>query len=207
MPEFAGIPLTSSDLKDTEPLIHNDLHITLVQQAIEEWGASCLVVWTVGSGTPCLAGIIAETPTVAFVLNETHLQATTHLVDSKITERLQQEGNSLYDKELSDRVRRVINNKVGGSDSEANDDDEAGTVKARKGKKHKAGDTTSSSAEEDMRKTKKHKKDKKTDQEEGSSKKQKNRRSVAELLLGMYKKTEKGKQCDLIIIIGRRRRE
>ena len=189
MPEFAGISLSHTDLKDCEPLIHNDLHITIVQQAIEEWDASCLVVWTVGSGTPCLAGIMSETPTVGFVLNETHMQATAHLLDSTITERLLQHGNSLYDKELSDRVHRVIN-KVVASDSEA-DGAQAGTEKARKGKKRPAGDTTSSSAEGGMKKTKKHKKNN-TDQKGSSNKPQQNRKSVAELLLARGNKTESG---------------
>ena len=84
---------------------------------------------------------MSETPTVGFVLNETHLEAASYLMDSTIAQRLQLEGNPLYDKDLTHRVRRAIK---GASDS-GDEGDHVGTEKARKGKKRKEADSSTSS--------------------------------------------------------------
>ena len=192
LPEFPGVSLSSSDIKDCEPLVHNDLHISLVQQAIDELDARCLVVWTSGSGTPLLAGVMSEVPTVGFVLNETHLQATAYEMDAKIAQRLQLEGNPLYDKDLAQLVRRAL---AGNNDS-GDEDGRIGKEKANKGKKREASEGTSGSNSEDV-KDKKHKKDKDKERDTGKKEtpkkadKGKGSKSITEMLMGPSGKQSK----------------
>ena len=122
-----------ADLDDCEPFVHNDLHVKVVRQACDEWRAKALVVWTLGSGTGVLAGILQEIPTVGLALTDTHLELASHVIDSEIANRIQLDvkGNKLYDADLHRRAQRAL----GGGES---DDDGEKDKKEKKDSKEKA---------------------------------------------------------------------
>jgi hypothetical protein len=133
------------NVEDCEPFVHNELDVSVVRQACQEWSAKALVVWTVGAGSAVLAGILGELPTVGLALCDTHLLMVAHIIDSEIANRMQVDfkGNKLYDAELH---QRAVHAMAGGdSDSEE---------KKKKGTKKKQGEDKQVDTESKAKKAK-----------------------------------------------------
>jgi hypothetical protein len=122
--------VTVENLEDCEPFVHNELDVSVVRQACQEWSAKALVVWTLGAGSAVLAGILGELPTVGLALCDTHLLMAAHVIDSAIANRMQVDfkGNKLYDADLHQRAVHAM----GGGDSES-EEKKKGTKKKKQG--------------------------------------------------------------------------
>ena len=85
----------SVDLKDQEVLCHHDLHPKVYEQAMKEWNARAVVLWTLGQGIGATVAAKIELPTLAFALSDLHDTFATYAIDSSIAHRLQVEDPSL----------------------------------------------------------------------------------------------------------------
>jgi hypothetical protein len=121
--------VTVENLEDCEPFVHNELDVSVVRQACQEWSAKALVVWTLGAGSAVLAGILGELPTVGLALCDTHLLMAAHVIDSAIANRMQVDfkGNKLYDADLHQRAVHAM----GGGDSESEEKKKAPRRRSR----------------------------------------------------------------------------
>ena len=135
------------NVEDCEPFVHNDLHVSIVQQACHEWSAKALVVWTLSAGSAKLAGMLGELPTVGFALCDTHLLMVAHVIDSEIAKRMQVDfkGNKLYDADLHQRAIQAL-----GGDSKSEEKKKKGIKKKGEDKQvDKEGKAKAKSVDED----------------------------------------------------------
>ena len=115
------------DLKDQEVLCHHDLHPKVYEQAMKEWEARAVVLWTLGQGIGAAAAARMELPTLTFALSDVHEAFATYAIDSSIAHRLQVEDPS-----LRKRLAKVL-----ADDGASDADSTAPATKKKKAKEDK----------------------------------------------------------------------
>ena len=69
-PEYTRPEPADFDVKDQAILCHHDLHYKVYEQAVKEWNARAVVLWTLGQGIGAVAAVLNELPVLAFALND-----------------------------------------------------------------------------------------------------------------------------------------
>ena len=114
--------------EDEEVLFSNDYHGSVWSACWREWGAKQGIVFTPGNGMAGVQAVQEEFPLLLLGMNEEHVQLLEYFVDCSVAMALQAAGpgNRLFDKDLSNRVRKALLGE------DASDDD----IVLPKSKKH-----------------------------------------------------------------------